>query len=65
MKSLDHQKLDVVNRMRRKPQSVRGRRGRFAPEFVAASEIVAQEHFRIISPAPANAARHEKPDETV
>ena len=35
MKTLDRQKLDVVNKTRNNPESFRGWRGQFTPEFVA------------------------------
>lgn len=41
--------------------------GRFTPEFVTASQIELSgiRPFGIISPMPACAARHKKPDESV
>jgi hypothetical protein len=35
MKTLDRQKLDVVHKTRSNPESVRGWRGQFTPEFIA------------------------------
>jgi len=35
MKTLARQKLDVVNKTRSSPESIRGWRGQFTPEFVA------------------------------